>query len=108
MWPDVTAHHLGAPEGVNADADARWFTHLVSIHHLLTKKYIIDGREREDVLDYRIQYLRKLEILELTHAHPPACNDEAICPALLNQRRKNWSLFINTIIQVFGKRHVIY
>ena len=38
--------------------------------------YSLDGHERDDVVEYRKLYLRKLEILEATHAPPPPCSDE--------------------------------
>ena len=41
-----------------------------------TKKNIyIDGHERDDVIEYRKLYLRKLDILSSTHLPPPACED---------------------------------
>lgn len=41
------------------------------------KGVYIDGHECPDVVDYRNLYLRKLQILEMTHADPPPCSDEA-------------------------------
>ena len=37
-----------------------------------------DGHERADVVEYRKPYLRKLKILESTHAPPPRCSDDLI------------------------------
>ena len=42
------------------------------------KGVYIDGHERADVVDYRKLYLRKLEVLETTHAPPPRCSDDPV------------------------------
>jgi hypothetical protein len=39
------------------------------------KGVYVDGHERQDVIEYRKMYLRKLAILESTHRPPPLCVD---------------------------------
>ena len=41
----------------------------------LNKKGLyFDGHEREDVVEYRKMYLRKIDILHSTHLPPPICS----------------------------------
>ena len=76
-WPEsnllslVRQHHPDAPAKVSIPTATRW----LGFNPSSTKKGI-DGHERKYVVDYRKLYLRKLEVLESTHAPPPPVSDE--------------------------------
>ena len=49
----------------------------------------IDGHERSDVVEYRKLYLKRLEIISLTHAPPPFCQDEQPVEHFIGPQRKS-------------------
>ena len=74
--PQVKLHHPQVPSSISERTAARWL-HQLGFEAASTKKGVyIDGHERSDVVEYRKLYLRKLEILESTHALPPPVSDE--------------------------------
>ena len=76
LLPLVRQHHPEAPAKVSVPTATRWL-HKLGFNPSSTKKGLyIDGHERKDVVDYRKLYLRKLEVLESTHAPPPPVSDE--------------------------------
>lgn len=40
------------------------------------KGVYIDGHERQDVVDYRKLFLKKMKLLETIHAQPPQASDK--------------------------------
>lgn len=77
LLPVVGNHHPKAPKKVSTTTATRWL-HKLGFSPSSTKKGVyIDGHERQDVVDYRKLFLRKMEILETTHAQPPQASDEA-------------------------------
>ena len=76
LLPLVRQHHPDAPAQVSIPTATRWL-HKLGFNPTSTKKGVyIDGHERQDVVEYRKLYLRKLEVLEATHAPPPPVSDE--------------------------------
>ena len=76
LLPLVRAHHPDAPVHVSVPTATRWL-HKLGFNPSSTKKGLyIDGHEREDVVEYRKLYLRKLEVLEATHRPPPPVSGE--------------------------------
>ena len=76
LLPVVVPYHPQVPEQISTRTATRWL-HILGFQPSSTHKGVyLDGHEREDVVQYRKLYLRKLEILESTHAHPPPCSDE--------------------------------
>ena len=76
LLPLVADHHPEAPKNVSTSTATRWL-HKLGFSPSSTKKGVyIDGHERQDVIDYRKLYLKKMEILETTHAQPPQPSDE--------------------------------
>ena len=74
--PLVKQHHPDAPSQVSVPTATRWL-HKLGFHPSSTKKGLyIDSHERQDVVEYRKLYLRKLEVLASTHAPPPQVSDE--------------------------------
>ena len=77
LLPLVGNHHPEAPNKVSTTTATRWL-HKLGFSPSSTKKGVyIDGHERKDVVDYRKLFLKKMEILETTHAQPPQASDEA-------------------------------
>lgn len=52
----------------------RWLHDLGFSPTPYKKGLYFDGHEREDVVEYQRLYLRKLEVLQLTHLAPPICS----------------------------------
>ena len=76
LLPLVGNHHPEAPKKVSTATATRWL-HKLGFSPTSTKKGVyIDGHERQDVVDYRQLFLKKMEILETTHAQPPQASDE--------------------------------
>ena len=74
--PQVKLHHPQVPSSILERTAIRWL-HQLGFEPASTKMGVyIDGHERSDVVEYRKLYLRKLEILESTHAPPPPVSDE--------------------------------
>jgi len=74
--PQVRLHHTQVPSSISDRTAVRWL-HQLGFEPASTKKGVfIDGHECIDVVEYRKLYLRKLEILESTHAPPPPVSDE--------------------------------
>ena len=74
--PQVKLHHAQVPSSISERTAARWL-HQLGFEPASTKKGVyIYGHECSDVVEYRNLYLRKLEILESTHAPPPPVSDE--------------------------------
>ena len=77
LLPLVVKHHPEAPKKVSTTTATRWL-HKLGFSPSSTKKGVyIDGHERQDVVDYRKLFLKKMEILETTHAQPPQASNEA-------------------------------
>ena len=67
--------HPNLPNITNRTA-VRWL-HILGFDIMSSKKGVyIDGHERNDVVDYRKIYLRRLEIISSCHAPPLACEEE--------------------------------
>ena len=64
------------PQTTTERTAAKWLNQLGFHPYSLKKGVYIDGHEREDVIDYRKLFLRKLEILDASHLPPPPCSDE--------------------------------
>ena len=79
LLPIVTAeHHPQIQQQVSVRTATRWL-HGLGFHPSQSHKGVyFDGHERADVVEYRKLYLRKLKILESTHAPPPCCSDDPI------------------------------
>ncbi len=76
LLPQVKLHHPQVPSSISDRTAIRWL-HQLGFEPTSTKKGVyIDGHERSDVVEYRKLYLRKLEILESTHAPPPPVSTE--------------------------------
>ena len=54
----------------------------------------IDGHKREDVIEYRKLYLRKIEILSSKHLPPPTCSDGVTAFETGNPAAKKGLVFI--------------
>ena len=65
----------GCPHEIQPRTAIKWLHHLGFRSQSHKKSVYIDGHERNDVVEYRKLYLRKLEILSSTHLPPPACED---------------------------------
>ena len=66
----------GCPQQIVERTAVNWL-HEIGFHPQSHKKDIyIDGHERDDVVEYRKLFLRKLEIMEGTHLPPPPYSDE--------------------------------
>jgi len=88
LLPKVLENHPDAPHTVSVRTARRWL-HKLGFEKLSTKKGVyIDGHERQDVVEYRKLYLRKLEILSSSHAPPPLCSDEDPTPIEPSTSRK--------------------
>ena len=86
LIPQVQLHHPQVPSSISERTAVRWL-HQLGFQPASTKKGVfIDGHERSDVVEYRKLYLRKLEILESTHAPPPPVSDQ--CAPEPSDRRK--------------------
>ena len=78
LLPIVVQYHPQVRQQISVSTAARWL-HTLGFHPSQSHKGVyIDGHERVDVVQYRKLYLRKLEILEATHAPPPPCSDEPV------------------------------
>ena len=68
LLPHVRQHHPSVRQEISAVTATRWL-HKLGFNPISTKKGVyIDGHERHDVVEYRKLFLRKLDILESTHA----------------------------------------
>jgi transposase len=65
----------GFPRSVTPRTASKWLHALGFSPTPYRKGVYVDGHEREDVVEYREMYLRKMEILESTHLPPPPCED---------------------------------
>ena len=65
----------GCPQQIQPCTAIKWLHHLGFQPQSHKKSIYIDGHERDDEVEYRKLYLRKLEILSSTHLPPPACED---------------------------------
>lgn len=78
LLPIVIQYHPQVRQQISVSTAARWL-HTLGFHPSQSHKGVyFDGHERVDVVQYRKLYLRKLEILEATHAPPPPCSDEPV------------------------------
>ena len=76
LLPHVRQHHPSVRQEISAVTATRWL-HKLGFNPTSTKMGVyIDGHERQDVVEYRKLFLRKLEILESTHAPAPRVSDE--------------------------------
>ena len=65
----------GCPQQIQPRTAVKWLHNLGFRPQSLKKSIYIDGHERDDVIEYRKLYLRKLDILSSTHLPPPSCED---------------------------------
>ena len=61
----------GFPRSITTRTAAKWLHNLGFSPRSYKKGLYFDGHEREDVIEYRKLYLRKIEILQSTHLPPP-------------------------------------
>ena len=64
----------GFPHSITPRTARKWLHDLGFSPTLHKKGLYFDGHERQDVIEYRQIYLRKLEILQSTHPPPPTCS----------------------------------
>ena len=63
----------GFPQSITPRTARKWL-HKLGFSVTSTKKGLyFDGHERDDVIEYRKIYLRKIEVLQSTHLPPPTC-----------------------------------
>ena len=97
LLPQVKLHHPQVPSSISDRTAVRWL-HQLGFEPASTKKGVfIDGHERSDVVEYRKLYLRKLEILESTHAPPPPISGEP-APVSSSDRRKLVLIFHDEVV----------
>ena len=65
----------GFPQEITPRTASKWLHALGFRPTPYHKGVYVDGHERQDVIEYRKMYLRKLAILESTHRPPPPCID---------------------------------
>ena len=69
-------NHPTVPKKVSESTAGHWL-HFLGFHPSETMKGVyFDRHECRDVVEYWRIFLRKLEVLEGTHAPPPTCGDE--------------------------------
>lgn len=74
MWVNSTLLQ-GYPRQISVATGKRWL-HLLGFSPMSHKKGVyFDGHEHLDIVEYRRLFLRKLDILHLTHLPPPLCDD---------------------------------
>ena len=77
----------GFPRTISLRIAAKWLNELCFHPTHYHKGLCIDGYERQDVVDNRKLYLRKIEIIECSHLSPPLCLDEDIIGNISAQRK---------------------
>jgi hypothetical protein len=78
LLPAVSQYHPQVQQHITVRTAACWL-HVLGFQPSQTHTGVyVDGHERDDVVAYRTLYLRKLEVLEATHAPPPCCSDNLI------------------------------
>ena len=88
LLPIVRERHPNIPGSISVRTAQRWL-HKLGFDPCSTRKGVyIDGHERSDVVEYRKLYLRRLEIISLTHAPPPFCEDEQPTEPFIGPERK--------------------
>ena len=76
LLPEAQKHHPTLPAKINDRTAVRWL-HFLGFELTSTKKGVyIDDHKRTDVVEYRQAYLRRLEIISISHGPPPLCDDE--------------------------------
>lgn len=94
LLPEVRRYHPHLPETITVRTAVRWLR-LLGFEPMSSKKGLFfDGHERSDVVEYRKQYLRRLEIISLSHSPPPLCDDE-IPDGVFGPQRKNCVLLFH-------------
>ena len=89
LLPSVREHHPNIPDSVSVRTARRWL-HKLGFDPCSTKKGVyIDGHEQSDVVEYRKLYLRRLEVISLTHVFPPFCKDEQPVEPFIGLQCKN-------------------
>ena len=63
----------GFPRNITPRTASNWLHALGFSPTPYRKGVYVDGHEREDVVEYRKLFLRKIEVLESTHLPPPPC-----------------------------------
>ena len=80
----------GFPRTITPRTARRWLHDLGFSPTLYRKGLYFDGHERADVVEYRRIYLRKLEVLQISHIPPPSCSgghtEEAIGSSTAQKR----------------------
>ena len=72
------------PRSITPRTARKWLHELGFSPKLYKKGMYFDGHKREDVVEYCKLYLRKLEILQLSHLPPPTCDNGATEEAIGN------------------------
>ena len=89
LLPIVREHHPNIPGNISARTAQRWL-HKLGFDPSSTRKGVyIDGHERSDVVEYRKLYLKRLEVISLTHAPPPFCEDEQPIEPFIGPQLRN-------------------
>lgn len=84
----------GFPCSISPCTACKWLHDLGLNPTTYRKGVYVDGHEREDVIQCRKVYLRKMEILECTHLPQPQCSDCSLEELVLPQLSISLSLFI--------------
>ena len=70
-----TSHNRNIPQSISLRTAYRWL-HLQGFNYKRDQKgTYVDGHEREDVVAYRQQFIRKIDILQNSHLPPPLGTD---------------------------------
>ena len=95
LLPMVREHHPNIPPNVSMRTACRWL-HKLGFKPSSTRKGVyIDGHERDDVIEYRKLYLKRLEILSMTHAPPPFCTNEIPPEPFIGPQRRSLVLLFH-------------
>ena len=84
------------PHAISVRTATRWLHRLGFRPRSHRKGAYVDGHERDDVVAYRKEFLKKLDDLRDTHLPPPPCSDErAATPPADAETRKNLVLIFH-------------
>ena len=85
---------LGYHQQIQPPTATKWLNHLRFRPQSHKKSIYIDGHERNDVVEYRKLYLKKLDIVSSTHLPPPLCEDGLTSLQTGNTSATNHLVFI--------------
>ena len=95
LLPMVREHHQNIPSNISASTACRWL-HKLGFKPSSTRKGVyIDGHERDDVVEYRKLYLKRMNILHATHGPSPCCADEITLEPFIGPHHKNLVLLFH-------------